>query len=74
MTSLPKSIEVDDAKVTNLQGIADAFNLHFSTNTKNLLAQNQPSQISSTASFTNFNYYNTFFINPIFSQEIKRII
>ena len=74
MTSLPNCVEVEDAKVTNSQDIAYVFNSRFLTNAKNLLAQNQPLQISCTASFTNFNYYNTFFIYPIFSQEIELII
>ena len=75
MTSLPNCIEVDDAKLTNTQDIENyAFNSHFSTIAKNMQAQNQPSQNSSTTSFTNFNYYNTFYINPISAQEIKRII
>ena len=67
-------IEVDDAKLTNTQDIADAFNLHFSAVAKNLLAQNQPCQSSSTTSFTNFNNHNTFFINPIPALEIKCMI
>ena len=40
MTSSPNCIEVDDAKLTNTQDIANAFNLHFSAIAKNLLAQN----------------------------------
>ena len=43
MTSLPNCIEVDQAKPTNTQDIADDFNIHFSTFAKNRLAQNQPS-------------------------------
>ena len=74
MTSSPNWIEVDDAKLTNTQDIANAFNLHFSAIAKNLLVQNQPSKSSSTSSFTNFNNHSTFFINPITAQEIKRII
>ena len=74
MTSLPNCNEVDDAKLTNTQDIANAFNSHFSAFAKNLLAQNQPSQSSSTTSFANFNNYSIFFINPITAQEIKRII
>ena len=74
MTSSPNCIEVDDAKLTNTQDIANGFNLHFSAIAKNLLAQNQPSQSSSTSSFTSFNNHSTFFINSITAQEIKRII
>ena len=74
MTCSPNCIQVDDTKLTNTQDIANAFNLHFSAIAKNLLAQNQPSQSSSTSSFTNFNNHSTFFINPITAQEIKRII
>ena len=73
MTSSPNCIEVDDAKLTNTQHVADAFNSHVLTIAKNLLAQNQPSQTSFITSFTNFNNLNTFFINPITTQEIKRI-
>ena len=74
MTSSPNCIEVDDAKLTNTQGIANVFNLHFSAIAKNLLALNHPSQSSSNSSFTNFNNHSTFFINPITAQEIKLII
>ena len=74
MTSSPNCIEVDDAKLTNTQDIANAFNSHFSAIAKNLLAQNQPSQSSSTTSFINFNNHSTILINPITSQEIKHII
>ena len=52
MTSLPNCIEVDGAKLTNTQDIADAFNSHFSTIAKNLPAQNQPFQTSSTTFFS----------------------
>ena len=74
MTSSPKCIEIDDAKLTNTQDIANAINLHFSAIAKNLLAQNHPSQSLSTTSFTNFNNHSSFFINPITAQEIKCII
>ena len=74
MTSLPNRIEVDDAKLTNTQDAAYAFNSHVSIVGKNLLAQNQPSETSSTTSFTNFNNPNTFFINPITNREIKHKI
>ena len=74
MTSSPNCIEVDDAKLTNTQDIAKAFNSHFSAIAKNLAAQNQLSQSSSTTSFTNFNNHSTFFVNPITAQKIKRLI
>ena len=74
MTSSPNCIEVKDAKLTNTQDVANAFNSHFSAIAKNLLAQNQPSQFSTTTSFTNFNNHNIFFINPITAQKTKRII
>ena len=74
MSSSLNCLEVDDAKLTNMQDIANAFNSHFSAIAKNLLAQNQPSQSSSTTSFTDFNNRNTFFIHPITAQEIKCII
>ena len=74
MTISPNRGEVNDAKLINTQDIANAFNWHFLSIAKNLLAQNQPFQSSFTTSFTNFNNHNTCFINPITTQEIKRII
>ena len=74
MTCLPNCIEVDNAKLTNTQHFAYIFNTHFSIIAKNLLAQNQPSQSSSTTSLTHFNNHNTFFINCISAQKIKRMI
>ena len=65
MNSLPNCMGVDDAKLTKTQNIANAFNSHFPTIAKNLLAQNKPSQSSSTIFVTNFKNHNTFFINPI---------
>ena len=40
MISLPNRIEIDEAKLPNMQDIAVAFNLHFSPIVKNLLPQN----------------------------------
>ena len=74
MTNSPNCVEDDDAKLTNTQDISNAFNSRFSAIAKNLLVQNQPSQSSFPTSFTNFTNHNTFFINPITAQEIKRII
>ena len=74
MTCSPNCIEVHNAKLTNKQQFAYTFNTHFSIIAKNLLAQNQPSQSSSTTSLTHFNNHNTFFINCISAQKIKRMI
>jgi len=74
ITCTPNCIEVNNARITDSQEIANAFNSFFTGMAKNLHAQNQPSNLNSTKPFKKFLVKNSFFFNPITCHEIKHIV